>query len=150
MRLRRRAFGRKAVSPLLATIILIAITVAAGLVIYNLFFSTAGTISSQLNIQIISVDIVKTSTTTLVSATIKNTGNKPISSCHVYVYVDGTTTPVDLDLGSIDVGQSRSSSTTTLPTEGSVTVGKSYPVRVVAMAADNSRLEKSLTISCTG
>ena len=150
MRLRRKVFGRKAVSPLLATIILIAITVAAGLVIYNLFFSTAGTISQQLNVQIISVDVVKTSSTTLVSATIKNTGNKPISSCHVYVYVDGTTTPVDLNLGSIDVGQSKSSSTTTLPTGGSVTVGNAYPVKVDATAADGSTFSKSFTVTCTG
>jgi len=147
MRLRRRAFGRKAVSPLLATIILIAITVAAGLVIYNLFFSTAGTISQQLNVQITSVDVVKTSTTTLVSATIKNTGNKPITSCTVTVWGDsGTAT---LSLGALDVGQSMSASTTN-PSGFSVTVGKAYPVKVDATAADGSTFSKSFTVTCTG
>jgi len=150
MCLRRKAFGRKAVSPLIATIILIAITVAAGLVIYNVFFSTAGTMSQQLNMQIISVDVVKAGTTTLISATVKNTGNKPISSCHVYVYVDGTTTPVDLNLSTIDVGQSKSNSTTTLPTGGSVTAGKAYPVKVDATAPDESTFSESFTVICTG
>jgi flagellin-like protein len=147
MHLRRRAFGRKAVSPLLATIILIAITVAAGLVIYNVFFSTAGTMSQQLNVQPTSVDIVKAGTITLVSATIKNNGNKPITSCNVTVWGDsGTAT---LDLGALDVGQSKSASTTN-PSDFSVTVGKAYPVKVDAAAADGSTFSKSFTVTCTG
>jgi flagellin-like protein len=147
MHLRRRAFGRKAVSPLLATIILIAITVAAGLVIYNVFFSTAGTMSQQLNVQPTSVDIVKAGTITLVSATIKNTGNKPITSCNVTVWGDsGTAT---LSLGALDVGQSKSTSTTN-PSDFSVTVGKAYPVKVDAAASDGSTFSKSFTVTCTG
>jgi flagellin-like protein len=138
---------RRAVSPLLATIILIAITVAAGLVIYNVFFSTAGTISAQLNIQIISIDVVKAGSTTLVSATIKNTGNKPITNCIVTVW--GDSGMAMLNLGAIDVGQSKSQSTTN-PAGFSVTVGKVYPVKIDATAAEGSTLSKSLTVVCTG
>ena len=143
----RKNLRRKAVSPLLATIILIAITVAAGLVIYNLFFSTAGTISSQLNVQIVSVDIIKTSTTTLVSATVKNTGNKPITSCTVTVWGDsGTAT---LSLGAMEPGRSKSASVAD-PSGFSVTVGKPYPVKIDATAADGSTFSKSFTVTCTG
>ena len=138
--------GERGVSPLIATIILMAITVGAGLVIYNLFFGTAGTLSAQLNIQIVSVDIVKTSSHTLVSATIKNTGNKPISSCTVTIYGDsGTAT---LNLGSIDVGQTKSTSATD-PSGFTVTAGKTYPVKITASASDGSTLDKSLTVTCT-
>jgi len=138
--------GERGVSPLIATIILMAITVGAGLVIYNLFFGTAGTLSAQLNIQIVSVDIVKTSSHTLVSATIKNTGNKPISSCTVTIYGDsGTAT---LNLGSIDVGQTKSTSATD-PSGFTVTAGKTYPVKIAASASDGSTLDKSLTVTCT-
>jgi len=139
---------KRGVSPLLATIILIAITVAAGLVIYNLFFSTAGTASAQLNIQVQSIDVVKTSSTILVSATIKNSGNKPIQTCTVTVYGDysGTAT---LNLGAIDVGQTKSQSAAN-PSGFSVTVGKSYPVTISVMASDGSRLDKSLTVTCMG
>ena len=42
--------GEMGASPLIATIILIAITVGAGLVMHNLFFGTAGTLSAQLSI----------------------------------------------------------------------------------------------------
>jgi flagellin-like protein len=136
----------RAISPLLGTIILIAITVGAGLVIYNLFFSTAGTLSAQLNIQVVSIDIVKTSSQTLVSATIKNTGNKPITSCTVYVYGDsGTAT---LSLGSIEVGQTKSANVRN-PSGFSVTAGKSYPVRIVVTASDGSTLDKSMSVTCT-
>ncbi|MEM2687592.1 MAG: archaellin/type IV pilin N-terminal domain-containing protein [Thermoproteota archaeon] len=138
---------RKAISPLLATVILIAITVAGGLLVYNVFFNTAGTVSTQLNIQVVSVDIIRTSTTTLVSATIKNTGNKPITSCTVTIYGDSGS--VSLSLGAIDVGQSKSASQTN-PSSFSVTVGKAYPVKIDATASDGSTLSKSLTVTCVG
>lgn len=138
---------RRAVSPLLATVILIAITIAAGLVVYNLFFSTAGTISSQLNIQVVSIDIVKTSSTTLVSATIKNSGNKPITSCTVAVYGDSGT--ASLSLGAIEVGQTKSQSAVN-PSGFSVTVGKTYPVEIVAQASDGSTFSKAFTVTCSG
>jgi len=158
MRLRRKAFGRKAVSPLLATMILIAITVAAGLVIYNLFFSTAGTISSQLNIQIVSMDLVKTSSTRLFSITIKNSGNKPISSITVTVYLEPSASgspPVAWTFSgsslNLQPGQVWSSSGTTLPTGAKEpVVGQSYPVTISVSASDGSKLDKSLTVVCTG
>ncbi|MCD6538648.1 hypothetical protein J7L18_08605 [Candidatus Bathyarchaeota archaeon] len=138
--------GCRAISPLIATIILISICVAVGLLIYSVFFGTAGTLSAQLNIQVVSVDIVKTSSHTLVSATIKNTGNKPISSCTVTIYGDsGTAT---LNLGSIDVGQTKSASATD-PSGFTVTAGKTYPVKITASASDGSTLDKSLTVTCT-
>jgi len=148
MRLRRKAFGRKAVSPLLATIILIAITVAAGLVIYNLFFSTAGTISSQLNIQIVSIDLARTSSTGLFSATIKNSGNKPINGITVTVYLDSGTALLSGSGLTLQPGQVWSNSTTFTAT--SATVGRSYPVTISVSASDGSKLDKSLTVTCTG
>jgi hypothetical protein len=104
-------------------------------------------VSQQLGVDIISVDIVKDSTTTLVSVTIRNTGNKPIMSCTVTVWGDsGTAT---LDLGALDIGESKSASTTN-PSGFSVTVGKAYPVKVDATAADGSTFSKSFTVTCTG
>ena len=142
--------GKRGISPLLATIILISITVGAGLVIYNLFFSTAGTLSSQLNIQVVSIDIVKTSSQTLVSATIKNTGNIPITECTVTIYGDSGS--VELDIGAIEVGQTKSASKSgsDIPAGFSVTVGKSYPVKIYVKASDDSTLDKSMSVTCTG
>jgi len=138
--------SRRAVSPLLATIILIAITVAGGLVIYNLFFSTASVLSAQISVNVESIDIVKTSSQILVSATIKDGGNKPITACTITIYGDtGTAT---LSLGAIDIGQTKSA-TLANPSSFSVTAGKSYSVRIAVTAGDGSTLDKSMTVMCT-
>jgi len=103
---------------------------------------------SQLNFEVISIDIVKTSSVTLISATIKNSGTKPITACTVTVYDDDGNS-VALNLGSVDVGQSKSVSQT-YASGLSFTVGKSYPVKIDATASDGSTLSKSLTVTCTG
>jgi len=150
------AKSRKAVSPLLATIILIAITVAAGLVIYNLFFSTAGTISSTLQVDIISCDLVKTATPSrvLLSITVKNTGNKPITTCKVSIWDDsGTEKPAtgggEILTATLNPGAFASYSFTDANIGTGFTVGKSYPVKIKA-GDGASTFEKIITIYCSG
>jgi len=138
----------RGISPLLATVILIAITISAGLAIYTLFFTTFSAMSATLDIQIISVDIVEASGTTLVSATIKNTGNKPIQECKVTIY--GDTGTAELTINNIDPGQvgSDSKAGNELPADFSVTAGKSYPVKIEVTAPDGSTFTKSLSVPC--
>ena len=153
---------RRAVSPLLATIILIAITVAAGLVIYNVFFNTAGTVSSMTQVEVVSCDLIKAGSKVLLSVTVRNTGNKPITSCNVTIW-DGSSPPAqkgpfDLCVGANPVSQTNplnpggfatvSKTETDLGT--AYTVGNSYPVKITARASDGSTFEKSLTVTCTG
>lgn len=141
---------RRAVSPLLATIILIAITVAAGLVIYNVFFSTTGTMSSQLQVDVTSCDLIRTDSKTLLSVTVKNTGNKPIVSCNVTIW-DGSPTPAQKGPYSFYVGTNPVSPTNLLVPGGfasvslteaqlgtNFVVGNKYPVRIDARASDGS------------
>jgi len=127
-------------------IILVAIAIGAGAFVYNFILNTAVILGAQLNIQVISVEIVKTSSQVLVSATIKNAGNVPITSCTVTVYGDaGTAT---LDLGPIDVGHSKSA-LITKPPGFSVIIGKSYLVKITAVGSSGT-LEKLLTVACSG
>lgn len=147
--------NRKAVSPLLATIILIAITVAAGLVIYNLFFSTAGTVSSTLQVDIVSCDLVKTATPSrvLLSITVKNTGNRPITTCKVSIWDDsGTEEPTEgkeILTATLNPGAFASSSITDADIGTGFTVGKSYPVKIKA-GDGTSTFEKTIVIYCSG
>ena len=144
-----RKFWKRGISPLLATVILIAITVAAGLTIYTLYFSTFSTVTASLDIQVISIDIVKASGTMLVSATIKNTGNKPIDTCTVTIY--GDTGTAELTINDIDPGEFGSDSKTGSELSGfSVTIGNSYPVKIHVEASDGSKLDKSLSVMCVG
>jgi len=156
---------RRAVSPLLATIILIAITVAAGLVIYNLFFSTAGTVSTVTQVDVMSCDLIKTSAKTMLSITVKNSGNKPIYSCNVTIW-DGSSPPAQKGPWSLNVGGSAVTNANPLnpggfasltavsgssPDPGTTyTVGNTYPVRIDVRASDGSTFTKSFTVVCQG
>ncbi len=138
--------NKRGISPLIATIILISITVAVGLTVYALTSSMVGTMSSTLDIQIQSIDIVKAGSNTLVAATIKNSGNIQITTCSVTITGDsGTAT---LTLGSIGPGKAASASLSN-PSGLSVTIGNAYPVSI-SVTATGSSLTKALTATCTG
>jgi flagellin-like protein/uncharacterized repeat protein (TIGR01451 family) len=158
MRLRRRAFGRKAVSPLLATIILIAITVAAGLVIYNLFFSTAGTASQTLQCMV-DVDLIRpggTASYAIIAISVKNSGSVPITGITVQWIPEGQTTFQSLSLtwspsisssAPLNPGQTASASTTV--TTNLPIVGKSYPF-VVQISGAGQSFTTSSSVICQG
>ncbi len=137
---------KRGISPLIATIVLISITVTAGLSVYALVSGMVGTMSSMLDIQVQSIDIIKAGSNTLVAATIKNSGNIQISSCSVTITGDsGTAT---LTIGSISPGKVGSASTSN-PNGFSVTVGNVYSVSISATASGSS-FTKALTATCTG
>ena len=138
--------SRRAISPLIATIILISITISAGLAVYAFVSGMVGTMSSTLEIQIQSVDIVKAGSNVLLAATIKNTGTMQISSCTVTIAGESGT--AILNLGSIEPGKAASASLSN-PSGLSLIVGNTYPVSVVATATQSS-LTKALTRTCTG
>jgi flagellin-like protein/uncharacterized repeat protein (TIGR01451 family) len=160
MHLRRRAFGRKAVSPLLATIILIAITVAAGLVIYNLFFSTAGVASQNLQCMV-SVDLIRpggTATYAVIAISVKNSGSVPITGITVQWIPEGLTSLQSLTLSwnpsvsgtsPLAPGQTASASTTFTTAANLPIVGKSYPFVVRVDGAGQSSTT-SLSVPCAG
>ena len=87
-KLRRKEAGRKGhmqkrgISPLIATLILIAITIVGGVVVYRLFFSSSGAISSNVHVVIADVSLSATGGLTL---TLKNDGNVAIASYKVTV-----------------------------------------------------------------
>jgi flagellin-like protein len=147
---------RKAVSPLLATIILIAITVVASLAVYSLFFSTVGTMSSTLQVDIVSCDLVKAASPSkvLFSITVKNTGNKPITSCNVSIWDDsGTEKPAtggkEILTATLNPGAFASYSFTDVNIGTGFTVGKSYPVKIKA-GDGTSTFEKTIIVYCLG
>ena len=66
---------RKAISPLIATLILIAITIVGGVVVYRAFFSTSGTVNSNLHV---SIQDVSLSTAGGLAMTVKNDGTTAV------------------------------------------------------------------------
>jgi len=150
----------RGISPLLATIILVAITVSAGLVIYHLFFSLSGVAGSTASIEVVSADLIKASSKIMLSVTVKNTGSKPFVTCTVTVWGDDGFShgPLNLKVNGqnisisnpLDPGSSASGTFLDSSIGGvdSYTIGKLYPIKVVASAADGSRIDKILTVTC--
>jgi flagellin-like protein len=80
---------KRAVSPLLATVVLIAVAVAGGMVVYNLFLTTASTTGKFASINIQTIDLVKTPNTALFSIQVKNNGNIQINQIRVHLWAEG-------------------------------------------------------------
>jgi len=119
--------GRKGISPLIATIILIGICVAGGLLIYNIFFSTTGTITQRGQVEVVTVDLVKSSGGTTFTITIKNTGNKPVTELNVTLEgQDGPFEIIKTGDNPLSPGQTKSyqQSDLTIDSDGDYVVGK--------------------------
>jgi flagellin-like protein len=138
---------KKAVSPLIATIILIALTIAGGLVVYELFTSTANVASSKAQVSIDSMDLVKTTGSVVFTITVKNSGNKPVASdLNVTLAAED---PVSMTLPALglEVGESVSTTMSGL-TSATYIVGDSYLVTVSAKYSDGSTTSITQSVIC--
>jgi flagellin-like protein len=79
-----RTNKRKAISPVLATVILIAITLVAGVAIAGFAFGLFGSLSSTANVTVTSVTCSHTND--LCTLSLSNTGSAPatITGCSIY------------------------------------------------------------------
>ena len=141
---------RKGISPLIATIILIAICVAGGLLIYTVFFSTTGTITAKGQLTVEAIDLVKqTDGAAAFTITIKNSGNRPISAPTSYlnVTIKGTEYKVPLPSGGLQPGQS-TSFLKTFPAPADFVVGSTYTVVIKAKFDDGSTFTTTTSVQC--
>jgi len=144
--MKTKTVKRRGISPLIATIILIAITVAGGLLVYSAFFSTAGVLSAKGQVAVENVKLVKeTDGKVYFAITIKNTGNKPVSGLNVTLDGEATAT-VTLPGTALQPGQSVSCSPSL---SNDYTIGDLYNVIVSAKFSDNSTFVDTFTVMCT-
>jgi flagellin-like protein len=150
-----RKLSRRAISPLIATIILIAICVVGGLMVYSIFMSTSSTMSARGQISMEAVDLVKnTAGDATFSITLKNTGNKPAVSLKVTLQGQSA---VSLKVAGADISNSNplqpGQSATLLVnpvSQASYTyiVGNSYNVVIEAQFSDGSVFTKTEAVTC--
>jgi flagellin-like protein len=141
---------RRALSPLIATIILIAITVAAGLMIYSMFLSTGSILGAKGQVSVENVKLVKDSGGTVTFAiTIKNTGNKPVAANGLTVKLAGQNVSVNIT-SPLQPGQSISvvGDAPNLSGGGYV-IGNTYTVAISATFTDGSTFSDTVTVTCT-
>jgi flagellin-like protein len=148
-----RKLSRRAISPLIATIMLIAICVVGGLLVYSIFMSTSSTMSARGQISMEAVDLVKnTEGNATFSITLKNTGNKPAVALNVTLQgqtamklqVNGTAISSD---NPLQPGQS-ATALLNINAPAPYVVGNSYNVVIEAKFSDGSVYTKTEAVMC--
>jgi len=144
----------RAVSPLAATIILIGVTLAAGLFVYAMFLRMVE--RETLDVQVDSINLIRTSSTTLFSIEVRNVGSLTIASITVTLYLESSTgsAPVAWVLSSgnvnLQTGQVWSCLSTSIPADAKKPdVGRYYPAKISVAGADGSSLDRTVMVLCS-
>ena len=127
---------RKAISPLIATLILIAITIVGGVVVYRAFFSTSGTVSSNLHV---SIQDVSLSTAGGMAMTVKNDGTTAVD----WAASPGSTMSISGPAGTL-------CTPTVTPTTGDLVPGETIALQDTSCTGAISGVTYVITLSVTG
>ena len=125
---------RKAISPLIATLILIAITIVGGVVVYRAFFSTSGTVSSNLHV---SIQDVSLSSAGGLAMTVKNDGTTAVD------WTNPSTLSIAGPAGTL-------CSPTVMPTTGDLVPGETVALQDTSCTGAISGVTYVVTLSVTG
>ena len=123
--------SRKGLSPLLAIIIGLVVTVVAGILLAQLYFSYAATISARPAANIEYIDLIEGDANDVLVVNVKNTGNVPITSA----MLKGSTGACDTFSGNVRPGATFSLTCTGGLVQGA---GKLWNGTVSVVFADGS------------
>jgi len=131
LRIGKLKVNRKAVSPVIATLLMIAIAVAAAILVYvwsmGLVGTLQGTGGQQTKEQLIMEAYDAKSSSSQWTLHIRNVG--PTNSTIVAVYVEGTSVDIGGGPVSLNPGESKSVTLSNIPT--TVKAGAAYTVKVI-------------------
>lgn len=85
--------SRKGLSPLLAIIIGLVVTIVAGILLAQLYFSYAATLSARPGVNLEYVDAVDNGENDILAINLKNVGNVPINTASVNIQTTPSCTP---------------------------------------------------------
>ena len=134
---------KKGLSPIIATLIIIAITIVGGIFLYKFFMAYGRTLTTYHDIEISSADLYVNPNMLIIN--VQNTGNVPVKALTVYLngqQINASFSPLPLYGGG-----SASAVTSHLPLN--VTAGQSYVIIVRAVFSDNSSQLYSTTVQAT-
>ena len=132
--------SRKGLSPLLAIIIGLVVTVVAGILLAQLYFNYATSVSARPAANIEYVDLVVSDNTGILAMNIKNMGNVPIDVTAVNVWLDVDNNPTTDECQGEDVnGNGDPGGTISVTcTVNNVNAGTAYSGHVDITFGDNS------------
>ena len=139
--------GKRGISPLIATIILIAIALAGGLLVYTYMTSMATVLSAKGQISVEAIDLVRGSDgKATFSITVKNSGNKPIKQLNVTLSGQSEASfPGVSDANPLQPGQTASYIKSDLT---GYVAGNSYNVVIEAVFTDGSTFTTTVSVKC--
>jgi len=140
--------GKRGISPLIATIILIAIALAGGLLVYTYMTSMTGVLSAKGQVSVEAIDLVKdTEGNVVFSITVKNSGNKPIKLINVTLASENAVTIFNNTNSPLQPSQT-TSYVKDSNFSGSYTAGNSYNVVIKAVFTDDSTFTTTVSVKC--
>ena len=141
--------GKRGISPLIATIILIAIALAGGLLVYTYMTSMAGVLSAKGQVSVEAIDLVRGSDgKATFSITVKNSGNKPIKQLNVTLASESEASFLGISAANpLQPGQTASYIKSSGFT-GTYTAGNSYNVVIEAVFTDGSTFTTTVSVKC--
>jgi FlaG/FlaF family flagellin (archaellin) len=153
---------RRSLSTLIATIILVAITVAASLVIHGLFTGVFSSYSQNVQC-LVSIDLIRpggSASYAVVAVTVRNTGSVPIKAISVQYVPEGQTSlssvsltwdPNISDSNPLPPGASASASVVITTGAGQPPLpisGKTYTFIVKATGTGGQTFTETLSVTC--
>lgn len=146
------SLNQKAVSQVVAALLLIAIAVAASLIVYVFSIGYVGQLQTNSGTQIKEQVILEAYNWNIVNVavlTLRNVGTNPVQVADVFL--NGAASTITFSAGcSFGLFQSQTSCFLTLsvPSSAQVTVGEAYPVKIVS--ANGAIFQFSLICGQTG
>jgi len=139
--------NRHAVSTMVATIILIAITLLGAGVVYAIYLSATGPHTKNLQVQTTAVTLTHlTDETVVASLNVKNTGSITVTVCFVTFHGDDDTT-ITLNTTDLSPGNMKSiNEQANLKT----TIGSTYLFQIDLEGADGGTASSTSSVVCTG
>ncbi|HKT21629.1 MAG TPA: archaellin/type IV pilin N-terminal domain-containing protein [Nitrososphaerales archaeon] len=129
---------RKAISPLIATLILIAITIAGGVVVYRLFYATSNTLNNTVQIQVVEASASQAAG---FAFNLKNTGTVAITGIGVSTSAVPGWTTCAVPAGGLAPGN-----TLSCTNGAALTAGNSYTVTFTASTASSGSANTQFTV----
>jgi len=135
---------RKAISEMLGVIILLSLTIVAGVLVYQIFTGKSNVASSATALSIQSATI--SGENSVMTITVQNTGTSTINSINIQVYQSGSTISISgsFSPSTITPGQTASGTFT-----GSFTPGTQYTVVVTATSSTGSTTTATAVVTAS-
>lgn len=132
--------NRKAVSPVIATLLVIAIAVAAAILVYVWSMGLIGSLQSGGGEQVteqLSLDVYSWNATGNLAMTVRNVGAADVNVSNIYVETDAGIETFDGATvagtsSQVDIGDTETF--TMAPTVSNITPGKQYTIKIVTQS----------------